>query len=356
MNTHKHVTAQKINAWIDLDNSPHVPFFRPIINELARRKCITSITSRECFETIKLLDFYNMQHKKIGRHYGKNPLKKIMGLVYRTVQLCWFAKTQKFDVAICHGSRSQILAATLMNIPLVLMFDYEGSKGIPLLDHFLRINKYMVPESMHNERLISKGIDLHKVYKYPGIKEDVYLFDFKPNPSALTALGLDDKKIIITIRPPATQAHYHNHKADVICEELLKRFSNNPETQTVLLARTEEQKQLAVNIYNTSPGALIIPSTIINGLDLIWQSDLVISGGGTMVREGAGLGIPAYSIFCGQMADVDRYLEREERLVFVREVEDISKITLLKRDKARASIRRNNLAPLIVDNILCALQ
>ena len=346
----------KYNIWIDLDNSPHVPFFKPIIKELAKRNCLTTITSRECFETIKLLDFHKMPHTKIGKHSGKNNLKKIIGLCCRTFQLCVFANKNKFDLAICHGSRAQVLASTIMNIPLILMFDYEGAKGIPIVENFLRVAKYMVPESLQEKSLRAKNVDLHKVFKYPGIKEDVYLFDFEPNLSALSMLRLDHGKIIIVLRPPATQAHYHNPRADSIYEALLQRFSKEEKTQTVLLARTAEQKELAVKIYETGPGALTIPEAVLNGLDLIWQADLVISGGGTMVREGAGLGVPAYSIFCGKMPDVDRYLESQSRLVFVREVEDIGKIKLQKRENRQSVMHKNNLAPLIVDQIMMCLE
>ncbi|HEX3033504.1 MAG TPA: DUF354 domain-containing protein, partial [Thermodesulfobacteriota bacterium] len=39
------------------------------------------------------------------------------------------------------------------------------------------------------------------------------------------------------------------------------------------------------------------PPSVVEGVNLIWQSDLVISGGGTMNREAAALGVPVYSIF-----------------------------------------------------------
>ena len=55
-------------------------------------------------------------------------------------------------------------------------------------------------------------------------------------------------------------------------------------------------------------GKLIIPDHVVGGLNLIWFSDLVISGGGTMNREAAALGVPVYSIFRGKIGAVDRYL------------------------------------------------
>ncbi|MEI6126679.1 MAG: DUF354 domain-containing protein [Pseudomonadota bacterium] len=349
MNDNKKIPPK---VWIDLENSPHVPFFRPIIDEFRKRNIEVVVTSRDCFETQKLLKFFRISHTEIGKHYGKNSVKKILGLLYRTFQLCAFAKRQNFDVALCHGSRSQMITTTLLNIPFVILFDYEGSKGIPLVDKFLKVAKYMVPDSMQDIHLTKNGIAMNNVYKYPGIKEDVYLYDFKPDPDSLKALKLDGNKIIIVIRPPATQAHYHNPKADIIFEKLLKRFAGEKNTQTVLVPRTEEQKKLALQIFENAQGALTIPSAVVNGLDLLWQADLVISGGGTMVREGAGLGVPAYSIFCGKMADVDRYLESQNRLVFVRETEDIQKIKLIKRESREILIHRNNLAPLIVEQTM----
>jgi len=73
-----------------------------------------------------------------------------------------------------------------------------------------------------------------------------------------------------------------------------------------------------------------------DGLNLIWISDLVISGGGTMNREAAAPGVPVYSIFRGKIGAVDRYLAAKGRLVLLENVEDIfSKIVLKRRERAR---------------------
>ena len=52
----------------------------------------------------------------------------------------------------------------------------------------------------------------------------------------------------------------------------------------------------------------MVPEHVVDGLDMIWASDLVISGGGTMNREAAALGVPVYSIFRGKIGAVDQYL------------------------------------------------
>ena len=73
--------------WIDLDNSPHVPFFRPIIQELQRLGFAVSVTARDAFNVAELLRLHRIEAKTIGRHYGKHKAMKLLGLGVRTVQL-----------------------------------------------------------------------------------------------------------------------------------------------------------------------------------------------------------------------------------------------------------------------------
>jgi uncharacterized protein len=67
---------------------------------------------------------------------------------------------------------------------------------------------------------------------------------------------------------------------------------------------------------------------------LIWHCDLVISGGGTMNREAAALGVPVYSIFRGRIGAVDRYLAATGRLTLLESASDVrSRIQLVGRPR-----------------------
>ena len=70
-----------------------------------------------------------------------------------------------------------------------------------------------------------------------------------------------------------------------------------------------------------------------------------------MNREAAVLGVPAYSLFAGRTADVDRALERLGRLVFIREKADFTKIRLEKA-KSGEPLRNPGLRARLVDSIL----
>src|SRR5437016_4198022 len=103
-----------MKIWIDLDNTPHVPFFRPIIRELERRGHIVALTARDAFQVCELATRFGMSYTKVGRHHGKKRFMKVGGLVCRSLQLLPFVVRERPDLALSHGSRGQILLCNLL--------------------------------------------------------------------------------------------------------------------------------------------------------------------------------------------------------------------------------------------------
>ena len=317
--------AKKI--WIDLDNSPHVPFFKPIIDKLTENGYSVLLTASDCSQTCGLADLTGLHYKRIGRHHGKNKFVKVCGLLYRAFQLIPTVVKDKPCLAVSHGSRAQLIAAKILGISSVVITDYEYAQMLPLTYP----NWVIVPEVINFSRI---KINENHIFKYPGIKEDVYVPNFKPNPNIKGTLGLNENDLIITVRPPATDAHYFVSESAELFEAVMDYLIHEPRTKLVVLPRNERQSQLIRKIYQEwiSNGKIVIPHGVIDGLNLVWYSDLVISGGGTMNREAAALGVPVYSIFRGKIGDVDRYLSESGRLVLIECLEDIkTKISLKKR-------------------------
>lgn len=328
-----HKNRSGVKVWIDLDNSPHVPFFIPIIRELERRGYSISITARDAFQVCGLADYYGISYKKIGRHYGANKLLKVLGTIWRAFQLAAIVRKVKPDLSISHGSRSLIIASSMLHIPTVLIFDYEHAERLPFVKPILGI----VPEVVNDPGMaehFKRG-----VRTYSGLKEDVYVPTFRPDPFMLRKLNLNMGDIVATIRPPATEAHYHNPESEKLFYETVEFLGNLPDVRMVILPRNE--KKQSDFVHNTWPkwcaeGKIIIPEKALNGLDLIWHSDFVVSGGGTMNREAAALGVPVYSIFRGKIGGVDRYLAEKGRLTLIETTEDVrSKIWPVKRLKEK---------------------
>jgi predicted glycosyltransferase len=66
-------------------------------------------------------------------------------------------------------------------------------------------------------------------------------------------------------------------------------------------------------------GSLIVPEHAVDGRSLAALADLVVSAGGTMIREAAVLGTPVWSIFEGRLGAVDELLIAEGRVRFLRD-------------------------------------
>src|SRR4051794_11123562 len=101
--------------WIDLDNSPHVPLFAPIVRHYRRQGVEVVLTARDHSQTVELLDLHGFagRFKVIGRHYGGNKLAKSWGLVVRASKLVSYIANLRSRplVAVSHGSRSMVIAA-----------------------------------------------------------------------------------------------------------------------------------------------------------------------------------------------------------------------------------------------------
>ncbi len=313
--------------WIDLDNSPHVPFFIPIIEELKRRGYTIFLTARDVFQVKELIELHHLDCKCIGRHYGKHKFLKLLGILIRTLQLLPVAARSGSHLAVAHGSRAQLTLATTLGIPTLHIGDYEHAT----VSAVIHPTWVLVPEVIPVEGIREPR---DRILRYPGIKEDVYVPTFKPDPAIRQLLNLSDGDIVVTVRPPASEAHYHNPLSDELFNATIEFLGRNPRVKMVLLPRNQRQSDAIERTWPQlfSTGRMIIPPQVVDGLNLIWFSDVVISGGGTMNREAAALGVPVYSIFRGKTGAVDRYLSTSGRLVMIESAEDLpTKVRLVQR-------------------------
>ena len=340
------VSSKKI--WIDLDNSPHVPFFVPIIQELQQGGYSVLITARDAFQVCELAAAANLSYRAIGRHFGKHKIFKVAGLAIRAAQLLPLVRSERPDLAVSHGSRAQLVASALARIPSILMMDYEYARGLILA----RPTWVMVPEPIPTAAI---PVPNDRVLKYPGIKEDVYVPRFRPASDTRKDLGIADEELLVTVRPPANEAHYHTPESDRMFEAALQMLCARPDTRLVLLPRNQQQELLLRERWSGAFASkkIRVPRHVVDGLNLIWHSDLVISGGGTMNREAAALGVPVYSVFRGKIGAVDRYLATKRRLVLLEKPEDVHEKIHLKRRAATQVPSSRDSASLnaIVDHI-----
>ena len=88
------MTARR-TVWIDVTNSPHVLFFRPIVRRLDEAGVPVVVTARDFAQTLGLLELYAMPHVVIGRHGGAGVGGKALGLARRSVALLRFGRSRR---------------------------------------------------------------------------------------------------------------------------------------------------------------------------------------------------------------------------------------------------------------------
>lgn len=329
--------ASKPVVWIDFENAPHVWVLDPIVKYLKRDYRIIS-TARDFSYTVGLCRQLGYDAKIIGlKGYGKNAFLKAIKLLHRSILLFryFFFKKNNICLALSHGSRSQILAAYMLNIPVITLDDYEFSNQslTRFVDHLLV--PFPIPKNIW-------GRYKHKIEHYPGLKEEIYLHGFKPKDLKIPELE-DNKLVKILFRPEGQFAHYHSENSALLQKAILKHLTQFSDILLILLPRDKTQGDEIIHFCNHYKMKYYFPQNVLSGPEFIYMMDMIIGGGGTMTREAAVLGVPSYSFFSGKWGAVDRYMESKGKICRISSFEDVSKIIIKKRNPNNININNNAL-------------
>ncbi|HEX9919813.1 MAG TPA: DUF354 domain-containing protein, partial [Pyrinomonadaceae bacterium] len=162
-----------MRIWIDLANSPHVPFFAALAEEFRARGHELEVTARQFAQTVELAEGAGFAPAVIGDHGGRELKGKAGNLFARARALRSWARGRRFDLAVSHNSYSQIVAARSLNLRSVTLMDYEHQPANHLA--FRLASRIVVPRAFPEAALRRFGAPARKVRRYDGFKEDVYL-------------------------------------------------------------------------------------------------------------------------------------------------------------------------------------
>lgn len=345
-----------LRVWVDCTAAAHPLVLRPIIGGLAERGHDVRVSARSYGQTEGVLDRLGIPYESFGTHAGAGTAAKGRALARRSAHLLGWARRERFDLALAHGSVDLAVVGTLLRIPQVQMQDYEFA-GLQRKLAWRAARRVIVPDAIPLQRLEAAGARPSKLLRYPGLKEDYYLADLVPDPAVLEELGLgalgikpgrpSDTRVLVIVRPPPESSAYHHHNP--LYEGVLDRLVADEGAVTVLIPRTERQREAALA---RACERLVVPERAIDAQSLIAYSDLVVSAGGTMNREAVALGVPVYTIFSGRMGAVDERLIEAGRL---RELRDPSSLELRKRTREPGPADPRDPA-LIIDGVVGAVE
>lgn len=337
-----------MRVWIDVSNSPQVPFFRPLIALLRARGHDVEVTTREYAQTIELLALHEIEHEVVGPgHGGAGAVGKARAMAGRLHALRRFAKDRDFDLALSHASHELPLVARSLGIPSSYAFDYEFAR----VQHGLgsrAARRVIVPDAIPQERLDRVGASRAKVRRYPGLKEEYALAGFEPDRAVIEALGLDSERVLVVVRTPPDVSLYHRH-GNPLFADVLERLGRDEDARAVVLPRTTGQR---ADILARGLPSLVLPEHAIDGLSLVALCDLVVSAGGTMNREAVALGIPVCTTFAGRLGAVDETLVNEGRLRVLTSADGL----VLEKREPQAGARTERDPAALLDLMLSALE
>jgi predicted glycosyltransferase len=322
-----------MRVWIDITNSPHVLFFRPLIRLLQEDGHEVEVTAREYAQTLELLERHGIAHKVVGPHHGgAGVLGKARALAGRLPALRRFGARGRFDLALAHGSHELTVAARSLRIPSATAHDYEFAT----LQHQLGVRaatRAVFPDAIPLDRLARLGAKPPKLVRSPGIREEYYLAGFEPDPAAVE--GIDPARVLVVVRTPPEVSLYHRH-GNPLFAAVLDRLGRDESVHAVVLPRTAEQRAA---IRALGLPSLHVPAEAVDAQSLVALADLVVSAGGTMNREAVALGTPVYTTFAGRLGAVDERLIRDGRLM---PLADAAELELRKREPEGAGrVRRD---------------
>jgi len=334
-----------MRIWVDCTAAAHPLVLRPVIERLRDRGDEVEITTREYGQTVGILERLGLEHEVIGSHADGATAAKGFAVARRSRALGAWARPRRFDLALGHGSVDLAVVSTLLRVPSAQMQDYEYA-GLQRQLAFRAARRVLVPDAIGPEAMRRAGAAEDKLFRYPGLKEDYYLADFRPDPAVLGELGIDPAAVLAVVRPPPETSAYHERNP--VYDAVLERLAGEPGVTAVVIPRSKAQDAA---VRARSDPSLIVPERAIDAQSLIAYADLVVGAGGTMNREAVALGTPVYTIFSGRMGAVDEALIAARQL---RPLSDAGALELVKR-RAEPGPRHPRDPQLLVDAILGAV-
>ncbi len=306
-----------MRVWIDVTNSPEVLFFRPIMRRMADAGVETIMTARDFAQTVGLLELFDIPHTTIGRHGGATIPGKAFNLARRSLALIRFGRGRGIGQAVSIGSNDLSVASRALHLHNTVIQDYEGAT-IEHRVNFRLADKVMFPAVVPFASLKALGLDARRYRPIHGLKEQVTLADFEPDLTVPAQLGLDARRPIAVMRPPASMSLYNRgiHSSGLFDRALAHVRATD--AQIVMLPRDAQQHA----IYERARG-VVIPDRLIDGPSLLYAADVVISAGGSMNREAALLGVPTWTTFVGAIGAVDRMLIESGRMAKLERPEQV---------------------------------
>jgi uncharacterized protein len=335
-------------AWIDVDYPPQAQYLTPFKRAFEERGIDVLVTARDIGATYDLLQEAGVPFDAIGGNFGRSKWRKAIGTLVRARKLAVHARRHGIPGLLVSPGRSATLAARRLCIPTFAILDYEH---VHLGVYRAAKSVIFFPDVIDPNAFVSRGLDPRQLVPFAGLKEDISF-------SAIDATmvrphvfeGIPDDLVRVLVRPPTEESHYYRSASRDLTLAGLAYLSTKQDVVVVLSPRHPWQvRDLDRYEWRNRPIVLDRPVPFVSLLKAV---DVVIACGGTMLREAAYLGVPAYSLFQGRIGEVDRHLERIGRIEVLAEASDFARLQLRRGGRSLHATTNSTLVADMVDTML----
>ena len=255
-----------MRVWIDVTNSPHVPFFRPLIDLLARARA-----RRRASRRVLRAD---------ARAARRRRASSTTSSALRTAERARPGRPERWPCACARsavgprprGSTSRCRTprtscrstARPLRIPSRTP-STTSSRAPSTRSGAAPRPASSCPDAIPQERLDALGARAAKVRRYAGLKEEYYLARLHARPGVLDELGLDRARVLVVVRTPPEVSLYHRHGSPLFTD-VLERLGTDPAVRAVVLPRTAEQRDA---IVARALPSLVVPAHAVDAQSLV---------------------------------------------------------------------------------------
>jgi uncharacterized protein len=324
------IGGEMTNIWIDIINPSHALFFNSMLNELSDHN--VNITIRDRAETVELCKSFGIDGRVVGAD-DTHPLKKILFIASRTLSLAVSAPA--FDVSMSFENPMSEAISKVRLKPSILFCDNDlkfSQKKNFVQDLESKVKSFadyvIIPQVCFDN--FCEIFDDNKLITYDGCKEDIYIADYKPDPNFLDKVPFEN---FVIVRPEALASFYVKENKSIV-HDLLKAFEK-ANINVIYLPREKG------NISYAEGCKFYKPERALNGLDLCYYADAVLTGSGTLAREAACIGTTSVSFFpSSKLLSVDQQFVDEKKMLHSRDVNEIVDYVLKKSQEPTRNIER----------------
>lgn len=278
--------------WFEVLTPKQAMLFLAIGKKFEKLGFMTIYTTRKHDYVLDIFDHLGVEPISLGEYGGKTLEGKLLASAKRVVKMAEqiIALENRPVASLASSSPDAARTAFGLGIPFIVFNDTPHSKPVARLT--LSLVKYLItPSCIDPNDFISLGAHPESIHSYNGVDEVEYII---PKYVEIKQSIIEQEDKVLIFRPEESFAAYMKDKDKKPYLEILEKVVGSYKGKILVFPRYEAQKQSILDQFEKE---IEIPDNGLHFKELLSQAEVMITGGGTMGREAALMGIPSITYF-----------------------------------------------------------